>query len=482
MANILVGGILQETNTFSPLKETYDSFQLYRGEALLNYLHTSPARLINEAGHRAVPAVYASIIPSGPLEASEFQRFLDDFLSCCTDDIDGVWLSLHGAMTVRGVGSAEAELLRLLRLRYGEDMPIFGSFDFHGNMSLDLVSRINYITAYRTAPHVDIYETGCRAVRALLECVETKVLPRCRYIPIPMVMPGEMVITAGWPASAIQRKLRQLEAEAGIQDISLFCGFAWSDCPRNRMALTVSGSGMDPGALERVRELAAEIWAMRGQFSYGEAMAMEPEEAVRFAASSALPKIMLSDTGDNITAGCAGDQALLAGLMTGAGLQNALVAGLADAPAVDACFAHEPGDVLTLSIGGTIDPARSTRITVTGELLLKRVFDAEELSTPLRVAALRVGGVDILLTGQRYSVISRKRIDDTGLRYDAYRIIAVKLGYLFPDFAAQNPCSVLALTPGNAYQDTARIPYTDGPARYYPRDDFPYRPAFDAEN
>ena len=65
MAKILVGGILQETNTYSPLKETYDAFQQYRGEALLNYVHTAPAQLITQAGHTAVPAVYASIIPSG---------------------------------------------------------------------------------------------------------------------------------------------------------------------------------------------------------------------------------------------------------------------------------------------------------------------------------------------------------------------------------------------------------------------------------
>ena len=65
----------------------------------------------------------------------------------------------------------------------------------------------------------------------------------------------------------------------------------------------------------------------------------------------------------------------------------------------------------------------------------------------LRIAVLRVGGVDILLTEQRYSVISRKRINDTGLCYDDYRIIAVKLGYLFPDLAAQKPCSILAITP-----------------------------------
>ena len=136
MAKILVGGILQETNTYSPLKETYDAFQQYRGEALLNYAHTAPARLITQAGHTVVPAVYASIIPSGLLTAAEFERFVEDFLSYCTDDIDGIWLSLHGAMTVEEIGSAEAYLVRRLRQRYGAQMPIFASFDFHGNMSL----------------------------------------------------------------------------------------------------------------------------------------------------------------------------------------------------------------------------------------------------------------------------------------------------------------------------------------------------------
>ena len=75
MAKILVGGILQETNTYSPLKETYDSFQHYRGEALFNHLHTSPARLIEEAGHTVVPAVYASVIPSGPPTSANTRRF-----------------------------------------------------------------------------------------------------------------------------------------------------------------------------------------------------------------------------------------------------------------------------------------------------------------------------------------------------------------------------------------------------------------------
>ena len=479
MAKILVGGILQETNTFSPLKETYAAFQQYRGEDLLNYIHTSPARLIEQAGHCVVPAVYASIIPSGLLTAQEFERFIADFLSYCTDDIDAIWLSLHGAMTVSDIGSGEAYLVKRLRERYGDDIPIFGSFDFHGNMCRELVSQMNYITAYRTAPHRDIYETGVRAVRALLECLDTGRRPHCRFIPIPMVMPGEIVITDDEPTSGFLSRLKRLEQETGILDLSLFCGFAWSDCPRNRMSLTVSDDRMDAKALEKVLALAGDIWAARKTFGYGEAIAAEPAEAAALAASMDAPKILLSDTGDNITAGCAGDSALLTQEMIHHGLRSALVAGLADRPAVDKCFTLDPGDAAALSIGGTIDPENSRRIDVTGTLLLKKEFIAEELTEPLRVAVIRVGGVDIMLCDQRYSVISRKRINDTGLNYDDYRIVAVKLGYLFPDLAETRPVSILALTPGNAYQKTGEIPYTNAPEEFYPREDFQFIPAFE---
>lgn len=476
MANILVGGILQETNTFCVQKETYDSFNQYRGQDLMHYLHTSPARLLEQAGHTVVPAVYASIIPSGQLNAREFGRFLEDFLSYCTDDIDGIWLSLHGAMTVEGIGSGEACLVSRLRQRYGEDMPIFGSFDFHGNMSLELVSQMNFITAYRTAPHVDIYETGCRAVRALMHCLDQGRLPHCRYIPIPMVMPGELVITDQWPTSYYLSRLEEIQRQWDVMDLSLLCGFAWSDCDRNRMAITLSDDKMEPNMVQQVLDLAQEIWDRRTAFTYGQAIPKEPEEAVPFCLQHKEGIIFLSDTGDNVTAGCAGDNALLAGYMIRGGLDKALVAGIADKPAVDLCFTHDLGDTIVCQVGGTIDPAGSTRISITGTLILKNTFPAEELPTPLRVAVLRCGGVDLLICDQRYSVTTRKRINDTGLSYGNYRIIAVKLGYLFPDFAAQNPCSVLVMTPGNAYQNTDRIPYTQGPARFYPRDNFSFIP------
>lgn len=448
----------------------------------MTHPHTAASTLIEEAGHTVIPAVYARIIPSGLLSKEEFYLFLDDFMSYCTDEIDGIWLCLHGAMTVSGIGSGEAYLVKQLRQRYGNEMPIFGSFDLHGNMSLELVRQMNYITAYYTAPHVDIYETGCRAVRALIHCIDHHIMPHCHYIPIPMIMPGELVITDEWPTNRIQAQLRQLTETFHVMELSFFCGFAWSDCPRNRMALTISDDNMDPEMLQHVLKLAQKIWDMRTEFTYGTAIVKEPEDAVAYCKQLRDPKIIISDTGDNVTAGCAGDSALLAELMIQGNLKNALVAGIADCPAVNFCFTHKIGDTICCNIGGTIDPQNSPHFLAEGKLILKNTLIAEDLPTPLRIAVLRIGSVDILICDQRYCVTSRKHINDTGLSYDDYQIIAVKLGYLYPDFAEQHPCSILAVTPGNAYQNTSKIAYTQGPRQYYPRDHFAYIPELDPKN
>ena len=46
---------------------------------------------------------------------------------------DGVYLSLHGAMAVRGVARPEAELARRVRAAVGPKAAIAATFDLHGN-------------------------------------------------------------------------------------------------------------------------------------------------------------------------------------------------------------------------------------------------------------------------------------------------------------------------------------------------------------
>ena len=74
---------------------------------------------------------------------------------------------------------------------------------------------------------------------------------------------------------------------------------------------------------------------------------------------------MISDSGDNPTAGGSADRAdALAGLME-LGVQDALIAGIADRPATEACYRAGVGATLPLTIGATLDPQASKPIDVT---------------------------------------------------------------------------------------------------------------------
>ena len=57
---------------------------------------------------------------------------------------------------------AEGEILKRLR-RIRADLPIAVTFDYHTNLSPDIVANASVITGYKTYPHIDMYEAGMRA-------------------------------------------------------------------------------------------------------------------------------------------------------------------------------------------------------------------------------------------------------------------------------------------------------------------------------
>ncbi len=538
---ILVGGIDQEANTFSTVKVRYQDFARFKGQALLDQL--KQCALFEEAGMELIPAVYASILPSASLSKDEFLNFMDEFFEaveahessdasklpnpsnacnpCGADEgqcnpndkthgIDAVYLCLHGAMHVKDIGSGELYLVQKLRERFG-DIPIFASFDFHGTMHQELVQNLNYITAYRTAPHVDVLETGQRCVKALIHALQTKQIPSCRYIELPMGFPGELVITKEYPSCEILSMLEAIEAEGLALDVSWFCGFIWADVEKVFMSLTVTAMDFSPVLEQRMKEAANRIWSLRKEFKFT-VCSLKPEEAVAEAKrlaeelrtnsradiralenqdASEEPKkskdpedlenpntsnknlIFVSDSGDNVTAGASGDNAYMTGLFVKQGLEQALIAGLADGPAVEKCYAHQEGERFSLKMGKTLDPT-SEDITLEVCLIRKGNLLKRFGGTDLRYALVKAEGVEIILTEQRYDFTELCHFEAIGVDPFAYAIICVKLGYLYPELAEVAGHAILALTKGGANQLVSEIPFTMKHKPFYPKADFEY--------
>ena len=102
---------------------------------------------------------------------------------------------------------------------------------------------------------------------------------------------------------------------------------------------------------------------------------MLPEDAVRFAAKSPLPKILISDTGDNITAGCAGDQALLTFPGDGSDINAALLSQQDKKQAVDKALSEAFGREVHAQFGSGA-PAAPTGPTKDARQKLDAVYDA----------------------------------------------------------------------------------------------------------
>lgn len=85
--------------------------------------------------------------------------------------VDAVWLDLHGAMFAVGHEDAEGEIVTRVRAVVGDDPLIAASFDLHGNFSPRMARGLDLVTAYRTAPHIDIDETRLKAVATLAKAL-----------------------------------------------------------------------------------------------------------------------------------------------------------------------------------------------------------------------------------------------------------------------------------------------------------------------
>ena len=240
---IAIGGIGHETNTFSTLRTSIDDFHVRRGSDI------SDDGFWAEAGGGDVewaPTLMASASPHGLVEEQAYTQLRDELVERLRDagPVDGVYLALHGAMEVEGVGDGESDLLRAVREVVGPDTLISASFDLHGNVAPDVVAALNIMTALRTAPHRDGGPTRRRAVAHLTRCLREGIRPVCEMVKPPLLLPGEYAITEVEPSASLYARLPEIESLPGVLDASLFIGCSWTDGPHTSPAAIVVAEPM----------------------------------------------------------------------------------------------------------------------------------------------------------------------------------------------------------------------------------------------
>lgn len=458
---VAIAGLATESSTFTPGRTRYDDFVVTRGdEAFGRYPFLARGSTLREAATWR-PALVGRALPGPVVTAEAYSRLLTELLERLAEGPapDGVFLDLHGAMSVEGLDDPEADLVERVRSVVGPRALLSAALDLHGNVSERLVAACDLLTGYRTAPHVDVDETRERAVRNLLTRLAHGGRPVTAWVPVPVLLPGEQTSTRVEPAASIYAEVPRTEGVPGVLDASIWIGYAWADSARSRASVVVTG---DDGAVvaREAERLAGVLWKRRDAFTFV-APTGTLEECLATALASSDRPFFVSDTGDNPTAGGAGDATwTLARLLehpgfTGPDGPSVVYASLPGPAAVEAAVAAGVGGTVTVTVGAAVDDVHEGPVSFAAEV--RAVHHGDPVAGPTVV--LRRGGVDVIVTTRRKPFHLRADFLELGIEPLDADVVVVKIGYLEPELHAMAAGWTMALTPGGVDQDIGRLPY-----------------------
>jgi len=377
---IAIAEFKQETNSFVPFTTTVETFAeqyLHRGEEILTAFGDArleiPGALdaIKEAGATAVPLLATMAMASGTVERKSFDILMNEIVARLKaamiqeGPVDGVFLALHGAMIIEDQPDAESEIVRRVREVLKPGTPITVSLDLHGHITAAMLQPDVAYIGYREFPHIDMYETGYRATRLLIDWIQGKVKPVMALSKRHMVFSPDSARTTEGPLAGIVAEGRAMEARGEVLHVSLFPVQPWIDTPDLGFAALVCGE--DQAAAQRCADqLAKMAWDRRAEF---EPNVTPLDEIIRIGLTS--PGLTVaSDAGDSPSGGGAGDSTAVLAALLHAGADRAgriTICTICDAEAAAEAAKAGVGKTVTLKVGhkrsGLGDP-----LTVTGKV------------------------------------------------------------------------------------------------------------------
>ena len=364
---LVIAQMKHETNTYSPVPTplarfaTGASIPPEGAAAIAAYRGTGSAiaafiDLAEAAGAEFSVPIAASASPSGPVDDAAFEHIAGRICAAVARGCDAVLLDLHGAMVTQTYEDGEGELLRRIRA-LAPAVPIGVALDMHTNLYDATAERCTAIAGYQTYPHVDVYETGQRAGRAVLSMLAGAVRPTMAWGRKPMLPHVMRQGSDDLPNRLLQARCREIEAE-GALCASLFVGFPNADIEFAGLSAVVVTDRDDAQARRWCDELLALAWEHRQAFVYSVeplADSIARARALADAKPAGSGPVVLLDHSDNCASGGTMDTMTVLGAMLDAGLDGAAAFAVFDPAAVQQMIAAGVGHDVTLSLGGKLD-------------------------------------------------------------------------------------------------------------------------------
>lgn len=460
---VAIAGIAIESSTFSPALTHEEAFHAKTGEDVFSYYPFLNADSITKKRANWFPILKGHALPGGTVTREAYESLVTKTLNMLKENLpyDGLFFDIHGAMSVVGLDDPEGDLIIRVREVVGEKTLISTSMDLHGNVSERLAKDSDLITCYRLAPHEDAIESRKRALVNLLDRLESgKGKPAFKaWIPVPILLPGEKTSTRIEPGKSLYAKVKPVADKEGIVDAAIWVGYAWADEPRNHAVVMVTGDDKEK-VINGAEELANSFWNVRNEFVFV-APTATLQESLNMAIKSDKKPYVISDMGDNPTAGGAGDVTwTLTEILKRNEFKKKNGSSLIYASIPGPDFVKK---AIEIGVGGEIDATAGADIDnrFAPPIRLKGVIETikhgdKHAETEVVV---KVGNCSVIVTKKRKPYHYEKDFTNLNLEPRESDILVVKIGYLVPELYNMRGDWVMALTPGGVDQDLERLGY-----------------------
>ena len=462
---VLIAQFKTESNAFVPLKNDISRYDIAFDDECIRKCMVGD--IFAKEGIEIIPAIYADTGPSYVLKENTFNYIESVILNSIKEhinEIDGIYLFLHGASYVENVGSGDHHILKEVRKIVGPYLPIAVVCDPHGNLTKEYVENCTIIRSFRESPHTDSTATKKLVAKMLCDLLKNRQNIHALYRKLPLILGGEQSVSTDEPVLSINKYMDEMEKDPRVRSVSWHVGYLRHDCPEAGCGIVIIPQTHEDieYCKQKLDELASYIWDKRHEFHYT-GLTLTPKEALQQALNFNDKPVFITDSGDNTGSGAPGWNTYLLHLTLAMNSKKkCLFANINDPKAFDILNKLNIGDKINIDIGKNYDEM-SKPVNLDVEIKNKGVILGCSLHDTSKVFGnsilITTGLIDINITNINYGMVEAHQFIGANIDWDEYDIIYVKQGYIFPECKAKGKLSIMALTDGFTVQDTKAIPF-----------------------
>lgn len=376
-----------------------------------------------------IPTLSAIAMPSGIILRDTYETIVDTLFGYLEgQQLDGIFLALHGSMCVVGIEDPEGDLLHRLRVSFPQAI-IGCTLDHHANVTKEMVEQSDFMVGYRTHPHVDQYEVGCAAA-ALMVRPDIKNLEKA-FIKLPFVTRAE---NRSEPIEQLKTYTDLLCQNPEIIGASFFVGYPWADVSIMGCSVYVlqKRAGTREQPTRHAEEFASFFWSLRDDFHF----TLEKVDSIpKLLELKGAGPLILDELSDCTFGGSSGDAVATARYLADHHIARSIVVGIVDAETVEKAFKVGEGNSAHFTIGGKV--CRKDNPSIVGKATVASLHTEVRPQSPMlmesgmlfkRVAIIDFKGILLAVIEYPGQIGGPAFLEAVGLPVEDFDCIVVKEG------------------------------------------------------